>query len=95
MRIQEYHSAFFPIRRRLMIAEYGSESRPPLICQSQPKSIHLQHFTVTSLQMNCRFCNYFCNIQLIIMTILCFLFARTKIQYYVFFNLTPTELINE
>lgn len=37
----------FPFRWRLMIAVYGSKSRPPLICQSQPKSIHLQHFTVS------------------------------------------------
>lgn len=43
MRIQWHHTAFFPFRWRLMIALYGSESRPPLICQSQPKSIHLQH----------------------------------------------------
>lgn len=33
----------FPFRWRLMIALYGSKSRPPLICQSQPKSIHRQH----------------------------------------------------
>lgn len=29
-----------------MFSVYGSKSRPPLICQLQPKSIHLHHITV-------------------------------------------------
>lgn len=48
MRIRWYYAAFFfSFRWRLMVAVHGSESRPPLICQSQPKSIHLQHSTAT------------------------------------------------
>lgn len=49
LRRQWYYAAFFffSFGWRLMVAVHGSESRPPLICQSQPKSIHLQHSTAT------------------------------------------------
>lgn len=57
MRIQWCYSAHFPFRWGLMAALYGTKSRPPLICQSLPKSIHLQHLTVrfTRLELNSDF----------------------------------------
>lgn len=77
----------FPFRWRLMIAVYGSKSRPPLICQSQPKSIHLQHFTVsfTRWELNADF--------VITFAMLCRLFNQSWQFFFFFFFFVPETMI--
>lgn len=75
-----------PFRWRLMIAVHGSKSRPPLICQSQPKSIHLQHFTVsfTRWELNGDF--------VITFAMLCHLFNQSW-QFFFFFFARDYDLM--